>query len=131
MKNITLLSSLLVVGMLATTQAMAVNCGLNTLKGSYIYHVDGVLDGKPYAEAGQETYDGKGNITNTYATNQASSSSSITGTYTIDANCNGTSTYSNGSVYKFSISPKGDLFTFVKIGSPTSSVAGSETRVSR
>ena len=41
-------------------------CNNATLKGTYLYSSVGMLDGKPYAEAGREVYDGKGGVELTY-----------------------------------------------------------------
>jgi hypothetical protein len=41
-------------------------CNNATLKGTYLYSLVGILDGKTYAEAGREVYDGKVGVELTY-----------------------------------------------------------------
>lgn len=54
--------SLAVVPLLWAPGALAKppSCSNATLKGTYLYSSNGVLDGKPYAESGREVYDGQG-----------------------------------------------------------------------
>jgi hypothetical protein len=54
---------------LSTSATAAPKCSLKTLKGTYLYSANGTKDGIPYAESGQEYYDGNGKITSTYTDN--------------------------------------------------------------
>lgn len=106
-------------------------CSLKTLKGTYVYSQMGYRNGTHYLESGQEVYDGKGNITNTYA-DPKGQLVTTSGTYTLDQNCAGESTYTDtGDSYALYTSPKGDEFRFVsKTSSSNNLTAGSENRVS-
>ena len=46
--------------------APSTRCNIATLNGTYLYSSVGMLDGKLYAEAGREIYDGKGGVELTY-----------------------------------------------------------------
>jgi hypothetical protein len=116
-------------------------CTEATLRGTYLTAYDGVGTGGPeegpFAAAELEWYDGKGNIRGVGSSNSngtISSKGKFSGTYTVNADCTGTSTYpGDGFEYKYDlfIAPDGSMFTFVQT-SPTESVAsGVEQRVTR
>ena len=67
-------------------------CNNATLKGTYLYSSVGMLDGKPYAEAGREVYDGNGGVELTYR-----GTGGVTGTmrttYTVSPDCIGKGVY--------------------------------------
>ena len=91
----------------------------------------GYRNGTHYLEGGQEIYDGKGNIKNTY-TDPKGQLVTTSGTYTLEENCAGASKYTDtGDSYALYTSPKGDEFRFVsKTSSSNNMSAGSENRVS-
>jgi hypothetical protein len=113
---------------------------VGTLRGTYLTAYDGVdtkgPDKGPFALAELEWYDGKGNIRGISSENFngtiASSKDKFSGTYTVEANCTGTSTYpGDGFNYEYDlfIDPGGDMFTFVQTSPKESVVSGVEKRV--
>jgi hypothetical protein len=92
----------------------------------------------PFAAAELVVFDGKGNIRGIGSSNLngdvTSPPEQFSGTYTVNADCTGTSTYpGDGFEYKYDlfIAPDGSMFTFVQTN-PTGSVAsGVERRVTR
>ena len=67
------------------------HCSIRTLKGSYGLYADGAVIGVgPTAVIAIFTYDGEGNLTGTGTskTNGNVSHFTLTGTYTVDADCN-------------------------------------------
>jgi hypothetical protein len=117
-------------------------CSEDTLHGTYLTAYDGVGTAEPemgpFAAAELEWYDGEGNIRGIGSSNLngevTSPPEQFSGTYTVNADCTGTSTYpGDGFEYKYDlfIAPDGSMFTFVQT-SPTGSVAsGVERRVTR
>ena len=74
-------------------------CSLATLKGRYIFAYDGfnvsgpsAADRVPFAAAGHETYSGDGAVSgfSTTSTNGVVSAAAYSGTYTLEADCSGT-----------------------------------------
>jgi hypothetical protein len=107
----------------------APKCSLKTLKGTYIYGATGVKNGAMNVEAGQDIFDGKGNIQNTYTDSQGVTIVT-TGTYTMSSNCTGVSTYKDSGVsYEIFTGPKGDLFSWISV-SDNYKISGQESRVS-
>jgi hypothetical protein len=107
-------------GSLASASTVfAADCSVATLKGHYTYWAQGVdAEGKVTAEVGSEMFDGAGNIVTMLSTAGSAEVTKDTGTYTVNADCTGTSTYASGSTYTMHIAPSGDSFVFA------SSVAG-------
>ena len=105
-------------------------CNLKTLQGTYIYALQGVFQGRPLAESGMESYDGKGHVINVFTDSLGRKTSRSTGTYTLNGQCQGTVTYSSGNVMHQYVSPKGDRFTYVQI-SGDAQVSGITTRISQ
>ncbi len=103
-------------------------CSETTLLGSYTFFVVGTdKDGKPFARAGMEYYDGKGGIilTERLATGEAVNR---TGSYHIDSRCKAQARYSDKTSYTYFVAPSGDFFDWVATSGNI--IAGSETRVS-
>lgn len=124
-------SAIICAAFIAPTVGAVEKCSLKTLKGTYIYSSQGQSLGTLYGEAGQESYDGKGNITNTFTASDGASGTT-SGTYTIDSNCNGHATYQSGEDYTFYASPKGDVFTYIYNNTGAGNFRfGTETRTSR
>ena len=74
-------------------------CSLATLEGNYIYAYDGfnvtgptTTDRLPFASAGHETYHGDGTVSGiaTTSSNGVVTTAAYSGTYTVAANCTGT-----------------------------------------
>ena len=91
--------------------ASSSRCNNATLKGTYLYSSVGMLDGKPYAEAGREVYDGKGGVELTYL-----GTGGVTGTmrttYTVSPDCIGKAVYPYGQSLVSFISPDGSRFAY-------------------
>jgi len=117
------------------------NCSLKTLKGAYLYGATGLKDKVlPFVppgengqivnlEGGQEIFDGRGNITNTYA-DGSGQVTLVNGSYSLDANCVGRAVYNSGDSYTLYASPTGNEFTWASI-SAGKKITGREVRVSR
>jgi hypothetical protein len=130
-----------VVGVLAVGTGFAedangarAKCSKATLHGTYLLAWDGVdVTGKkqiPFAGAGYDVFDGNGNIdaivtinANGHVVRKVHES----GTYTVKANCTGTSTYQGGKFDLF-IAPDGSMYTFVQIKSSQAVTSGFELR---
>jgi hypothetical protein len=105
-------------------------CSLKTLRGTYVYALQGVFAGSPLAESGMESYDGQGHVINVFADSLGRETSRSTGTYVLNGQCQGIVTYSSGNIMHQYVSPKGDRFTYVQI-SGNAQVAGVTQRVSK
>ena len=105
------------------------------LKGIYSYQSTGVLTqpiSEIYTELGVETFDGKGNIVNKYLSGGFGDEMFYpsTGTYTINEDCTGMSTYDDGSRYATVVNPDGSGFKWVQVDE-NNYVAGVSTRISK
>jgi hypothetical protein len=114
-------------------------CSKATLHGTYLLAFDGVdifgKDQVPFAIAGYEQFDGngKGNIDVSGNFNgDVVHHEVLTGTYTVKANCTGTSAYGptpDGVVRRdMFIAPDGSMFTFVQTNPPEQVTSGFELR---
>ncbi|MFO1037341.1 MAG: hypothetical protein U1E45_10890 [Geminicoccaceae bacterium] len=109
--------------------ASAAECSLATLKGTYIFSSYGVdKDGKNYGDAGKEIYDGAGRLKLYFADAGSKKVAEDVATYTLDADCIGTTTYSDGSGVTMFVAPDGSRFSFVSSKGDLS-FAGEEYRV--
>jgi hypothetical protein len=128
------LIALLWINMLGVTLTSPANakdyCSLKTLRGTYVYALQGVFAGTPLAESGMETYDGQGHVINVFTDSLGRETSRSTGTYVLNGHCQGIVTYSSGNVMHQYVSPNGDRFTYVQI-SGNAQVAGITQRVSK
>jgi hypothetical protein len=125
----------------AARAAARERCREATLHGTYVVAYDGVdISGNaqvPFAAAAYEYFDGNGNIETVYSSNfngQTESKTPVSATYTVKADCTGTSTYLFGSVeYKYDlfIAPDGSMFTWVQTNPPENVVSAVERRVTR
>lgn len=112
-----------------SSAALAGECSTATLKGHYTYWAQGAdADGKATAEVGQEHFDGAGNLTNTSSSAGSAAISQDKGTYTVNEDCSGSSTYESGASYNFFIAPSGDSFVFTSTNEGIVQ-AGEDTRV--
>jgi hypothetical protein len=121
--------ALIGVGLLASAQGYAqgaeddskATCSEATLRGTYLFAYQGVEikdnDHVPFATAGYEVYDGKGNVSGIATTSvegEVSRNETFSGTYTVNEDCTGTSTYTDGTHYDEFIAPDGSMLTFVQ-----------------
>ena len=91
--------------------APSTRCNIATLNGTYLYSSVGMLDGKLYAEAGREIYDGKGGVELTYRGTGGATGTMRT-TYSVSPDCIGTAVYPYGQSLVSFISPDGSRFAY-------------------
>jgi hypothetical protein len=102
-----------------TTRA---KCSVATLHGTYPFAFDGVEitdnnEQLPFAIAGYGVFDGNGKEKSVVSSNfngEVTRKESISGTYTVKADCTGTLTFADGSQIDMFIAPDGSMFTFVQ-----------------
>ena len=112
------------------TESLETYCSLKTLKGSYIYSIQGYREGKPYASSGLWSFDGAGKVAIIYTSSIERKQLTVTGTYTVDGNCTGSMTLATTTVNNFYLSPNGDSFNFVRV-SGNDFIGTESRRVSR
>lgn len=98
--NVTaILAALLIVAMAGTAQAAPKGCSNATLHGVYGALLTGVVGGAPFASLDEVIADGNGNASGTGTANANGTVSTvpISFTYTINADCTGSATFSSGS----------------------------------
>jgi hypothetical protein len=96
-------------------------CSEATLKGTYLFAGDGVAikgdDQLPFSYAGYEVFDGNGKVNQVFTLNingkKVIRNETISGTYSVEADCTGTATYADGTRYDQFIAPDGSELTFV------------------
>jgi hypothetical protein len=96
-------------------------CSKATLHGTYLFAQNGVEikgnDQRPFALAGYEVFDGNGKVNAVFSANvngNVTRNETISGTYTVKADCTGTATYADGTRYDQFIAPDGSQLTFVQ-----------------
>ena len=101
--------------------ASEAKCSEATLHGTYLFADDGFVikdnEKVPFASSGYEVYDGNGHTKGVSTTNvngKVSSKETFSGTYTVKADCTGSSTYTDGTHYDSFIAPDGSMLTFVQ-----------------
>jgi hypothetical protein len=116
--------------------AARTTCDEGTLHGTYLFSDQGIDEnGRSFAAAGYDFYDGNGNIEGVFSHHTQGEVSirreRYSGTYTVNADCTGTSTF-DGTEYDLFIDPGGDRFTWVQ-STPRRDpgASGVEERVSR
>lgn len=90
--------------------------GNATLHGTYIVSGTGTAGGAPIAGVGEITWDGEGNTTATYTASLNGAihkGVTVTGTYSINPDCTGSHTESDGSHYDFVAFPDGHGTTWI------------------
>jgi len=108
----------------SATLVHAGKCTVSTIKGTYIYALDGfTIQGNdatqrtPFAQSGQETYDGNGLITGaaTASMNGTIVRSTYAGTYTVNPDCSGTVTFTDNfsQTFHYDLFIRGDGREFV------------------
>jgi hypothetical protein len=100
--------------------AAGAKCSEATLDGTYLFAQNGVElkgnDQRPVALAGYEVFDGNGKVEGVDSSNingEITRNERFSGTYTVNADCTGTATYSDGTRYDQFIAPDGSILTFV------------------
>jgi hypothetical protein len=116
--------------------ASRAKCSEATLDGTYLFADSGFVikdnEKVPFASSGYEVYDGKGHTKGVSTINvngKVSSKESFSGTYTVKANCTGSSTYSDGTRYDDYIAPDGSMLTYVQTKPSNWVLAGEEQQV--
>ena len=116
------------VGVLAVGRGFADNenaarakCSEATLHGTYLAAFDGVEikgnDQRPFAIAAYDVFDGNGKVHAVFSGNfngQIFHDESISGTYSVKADCTSTATYADGTRFDQFIAPDGSKLTFVQ-----------------
>jgi hypothetical protein len=105
----------------AKDETEAVKCSEATLHGTYLFAADGVEikgnDQLPFAYAGYEVFDGNGKVNQVFTLNingkKVIRNETISGTYSVEADCTGTATYADGTRFDQFIAPDGSELTFV------------------
>jgi hypothetical protein len=102
-------------------KASRAKCSKATLKGTYLFAQNGVEikgdEQRPFALAGYDVFDGNGEVKGLASANfdgQTFRNESLSGTYSVKANCTGTFTFRDGTRYDMFIAPDGSMFTFVR-----------------
>jgi hypothetical protein len=118
----------------AAPDANAAKCSVATLRGTYLFAYQGfTVSGKnqgPFALAGSEVYDGRGNVrsVSTSSTNgKISRFDRTTAKYTVNADCTGSVSYADGTRYDQFVAPDGSTIAFVQTN-PGTVAAGFEPR---
>jgi hypothetical protein len=112
-------------------------CSVATLRGTYLFAIEGITvrgtEHLPFAGAGYETYDGAGRVDTVISLSdngQISRSLRLSGTYTVNRDCTGTSTLPDvNEHFDMFVAPDGSMFTFIQTD-PGSVFSATETRVS-
>ena len=105
----------------AKDETEAAKCSEATLDGTYLFAADGVAikgnDQLPFAYAGYEVFDGQGKVNQVFTLNingkKVIRNQTISGTYSVKADCTGTTTYADGTREDHFTAPDGSEFTFV------------------
>ena len=116
--------------------ASEAKCSEATLHGTYLFADNGFVikdnEKVPFASSGYEVYDGNGHTKGVATTNvngKVSSTETFSGTYTVKADCTGSSTYSDGTRYDDYIAPDGSMLTYVQTKPSKWVLAGDEQQV--
>jgi hypothetical protein len=116
--------------------ASGAKCSEATLDGTYLFADQGFVirnnEKVPFASSGYEVYDGNGHVKGVSTINlngKVSSKDTFSGTYTVKADCTGSSTYTDGTRYDDFIAPDGSQLTYVQTKPSNWVLAGDEQRV--
>jgi hypothetical protein len=102
-----------------------------TLHGTYIVSGGGTIIGVgPVTALGQHTWDGQGSTVanNTISANGNVFLATVTGTFTINADCTGSLAESDGSHYNLVVSPDGNTLSWIETDAGTV-LSGTEVRL--
>jgi hypothetical protein len=123
-------------GVADAENASRAKCSEATLDGTYLFADQGFVirdnEKVPFAASGYEVYDGKGHVKGVVTTNvngKITSKETFSGTYTVKANCTGSSTYTDGTRYDDFVAPDGSMLTFVQTKPSNWVLAGDEHQV--
>jgi hypothetical protein len=121
-------------GLANDENASRAKCSDATLHGTYLFAQNGIeIKGKdqvPFAIAGYDVFDGNGKVKGRASGNfngETFRNSSVSGTYSVKANCTGTFTFRDGTRYDLFLAPDGSKFAFVRTN-PEFVSAGFELR---
>src|SRR5215212_9654411 len=111
-------------------------CSEATLDGTYLFAGDGVAikgdEQLPFSYAGYEVFDGQGKVKQVLTLNingkKVIRNETLSGTYSVEADCTGTATYSDGTRDDQFIAPDGSQLTFVQTKPSEIVTAGFEPR---
>jgi hypothetical protein len=116
--------------------AAGAKCSEATLDGTYLFADEGFVikdnEKVPFASSGYEVSDGNGHVKGVATTNvngKITSKEPFSGTYTVKADCTGSSTYTDGTRYDDFIAPDGSRITFVQTKPSKWVLAGDEQQV--
>jgi hypothetical protein len=116
--------------------ASGAKCSEATLQGTYLFADSGFVikdnEKVPFASSGYEVYDGNGHTKGVSTLNvngKVTSKEHFSGTYTVKANCTGSSTYTDGTRYDDYIAPDGSKLTYVQTKPSKVVLAGEEHQV--
>jgi hypothetical protein len=116
--------------------ASRAKCSEATLDGTYLFADEGFVikdnEKVPFASSGYEVYDGNGHTKGVSTTNvngKITSKERFSGTYTVKADCTGSSTYTDGTRYDDYIAPDGSQLTFVQTKPSNWVLSGDEQQV--
>jgi len=116
--------------------ASRAKCSEATLDGTYLFADEGFVikdnEKVPFASSGYEVYDGNGHTKGVSTTNlngKITSKETLSGTYTVKADCTGSSTYTDGTRYDDYIAPDGSMLTYVQTKPSKVVLAGDEQQV--
>ena len=100
--------------------ASRAKCSEATLDGTYLFADSGFVikdnEKVPFASSGYELYDGNGHTEGVSTINvngKITSKETFSGTYSVKADCTGSSTYTDGTRYDDYIAPDGSMETYV------------------
>jgi hypothetical protein len=102
--------------------ASGAKCSEATLDGTYLLAYNGVElkgnnDQRPFALAGYDVYDGNGKVKTVFSSNfngEVSRNETLSGTYSVKADCTGTLTFEDDTRFDLFIAPDGSKFMFVQ-----------------
>jgi hypothetical protein len=116
--------------------ASEAKCSEATLHGTYLFADEGFVikdnEKVPFASSGYEVYDGNGHTKGVSTINvngKITSKETFSGTYTVKADCTGSSTYTDGTSYDDYIAPDGSRLTYVQTKPSKWVLAGDEQQV--
>ena len=102
--------------------ASRAKCSEATLDGTYLFAQNGVEikgdEQRPFALAGYEVFDGQGKLKALFTLNintkKVIGNETISGTYSVEADCTSTATYADGARSDQFMAPDGSELTFVQ-----------------
>ena len=102
--------------------ASGAKCSKATLDGTYVLAYNGVElkgnnDQRPFAVAGYDVFDGNGKVKTVFSSNfngEVTRNETLSGTYSVNADCTGTLTFEDGTRFDLFIAPDGSKFMFVQ-----------------